>query len=55
MGLSYITVGQNATTLSGGEAKSQLAKDYQKDVVGGALYILMSQLQDYIFMMLISC
>src|SRR3546814_10466374 len=39
--LSYITLGQNATTLSGGEAQRvNLAKDLSKRDTGQTLYIL---------------
>ena len=41
VGLSYITLGQNATTLSGGEAQRiKLAKELSKTDTGNALYIL---------------
>jgi len=41
VGLSYITVGQNATTLSGGEAQRiKLAKELSKRDTGKTLYIL---------------
>jgi excinuclease ABC subunit A len=41
VGLSYITLGQNATTLSGGEAKRiKLAKELSKLDTGQTLYIL---------------
>ena len=40
VGLSYITVGQNATTLSGGEAQRvKLAKELSKKDTGKTLYI----------------
>jgi len=40
VGLSYITVGQNATTLSGGEAQRvKLAKELSKKDTGNTLYI----------------
>jgi len=40
VGLSYITVGQNATTLSGGEAQRvKLAKELSKKDTGQTLYI----------------
>ena len=40
VGLSYITVGQNATTLSGGEAQRvKLAKELSKKDTGRTLYI----------------
>jgi len=41
VGLSYITVGQNATTLSGGEAQRvKLSKELSKSDTGKTLYIL---------------
>lgn len=41
VGLSYITIGQNATTLSGGEAQRvKLAKELSKRDTGNTLYIL---------------
>ena len=41
VGLSYITLGQNATTLSGGEAQRiKLAKELSKRDTGKTIYIL---------------
>jgi excinuclease ABC subunit A len=41
VGLSYIRLGQNATTLSGGEAQRvKLAKELSKRSTGRTLYIL---------------
>ena len=41
VGLSYITLGQNATTLSGGEAQRvKLAKELSKRETGKTIYIL---------------
>ena len=41
VGLSYITLGQNATTLSGGEAQRiKLSKELSKTDTGQTLYIL---------------
>ena len=41
VGLSYITLGQNATTLSGGEAQRvKLSKEFSKSDTGKTLYIL---------------
>jgi excinuclease ABC subunit A len=41
VGLSYIRLGQNATTLSGGEAQRvKLAKELSKRDTGNTLYIL---------------
>ena len=41
LALSYITLGQNATTLSGGEAQRiKLAKELSKSDTGQTLYIL---------------
>ena len=40
VGLSYITLGQNATTLSGGEAQRiKLAKELSKRDTGKTIYI----------------
>ena len=41
VGLSYVKLGQNATTLSGGEAgRVKLAKELQKKATGKSLFIL---------------
>ena len=41
VGLSYITLGQSATTLSGGEAgRVKLAKELQKKPTGKSVFIL---------------
>jgi excinuclease ABC subunit A len=41
VGLSYIELGQNATTLSGGEAQRvKLAKELSKRSTGSTLYVL---------------
>jgi excinuclease ABC subunit A len=41
VGLSYVRLGQNATTLSGGEAQRvKLAKELSKRSTGNALYVL---------------
>ena len=41
VGLTYITLGQNATTLSGGEAQRvKLSKELSKSDTGQTLYIL---------------
>jgi len=41
VGLSYITLGQNATTISGGEAQRvKLAKELSKRSTGKTIYIL---------------
>ena len=41
VGLSYVQLGQNATTLSGGEAQRiKLAKELSKRSTGSTLYIL---------------
>lgn len=44
VGLGYVTLGQSATTLSGGEAqRMKLASELQKRSNGKAFYILMNQ------------
>ena len=41
MGLTYVRIGQSATTLSGGEAQRvKLAKELSKRATGRTLYIL---------------
>ena len=55
VGLSYIKVGQNATTLSGGEAQRvKLAKRIQKKILEKQYIFSMSQLLVFIYMMLTS-
>jgi len=51
VGLGYIKIGQQATTLSGGEAQRiKLAKELSKRSTGRTVYILMNLLQAYINM-----
>ena len=40
VGLGYITLGQQATTLSGGEAQRKLASELHKRSTGRSIYIL---------------
>ena len=49
VGLGYIKIGQQATTLSGGEAQRiKLAKELSKRSTGRTVYILDEPLLDYI-------